>query len=68
VCAQVSTEEAVASSPATKKTIVVSGGLPAGQQFVVTQSSKGQTIIQPAGAAGAGQQQYIVTGTCAILI
>lgn len=52
---------AAAASPAAgqKKTIVVSGDMSTGQQFVVTQS-KGTTIIQP--AATAGSQQYIVTG------
>lgn len=54
------TAAATAASPAgQKKTIVVSGDMTAGQQFVVTQS-KGTTIIQP--AATAGNQQYIVTG------
>ena len=54
------TAAAAAASPAgQKKTIVVSGDMTAGQQFVVTQS-KGTTIIQP--AATAGNQQYIVTG------
>lgn len=47
------------SSPVPKKTIVVSGDVTAGQQFVVTQS-KGTTIIQP--ASGGNTQQYIVTG------
>lgn len=49
-----------ANSPVSKKTIVVSGEPAAGQQFVVKQSNKGTTIIQPTG--GGGPQQYIVTG------
>lgn len=50
------------ASPTPKKptSIVVSGDMSTGQQFVVTQS-KGATIIQPASVAGSGH--YIVTGT-----
>jgi len=55
---------AASTSAPTRKTIVVSGDMSTGQQFVVTQS-KGATIIQPT-SDGSGQQ-YIVTGMTPML-